>query len=98
MDPVIESPRSTISGDALSYSEINLDRAVAALEREGWLNVYHKIDSPEGLELLKRAELLQLARENGCTLSASAKKADILEALRACPTPWLVALNCNGMR
>ena len=78
-------------GDALSYSEINLDRALAALEREGWLNVYHKIDSPEGLELLKRAELLQLARENGCTLSASAKKADILEALRACPTPWLVA-------
>lgn len=82
-------------GDSLNYPEINLTRAITALEHVGWLSVHHRIDSPEGLELLKRAELLQLARENGCTLAASTKKADILAALLACPAPWSAAIQCH---
>ena len=77
--------------DGLNYSEINLAEAVNTLEGEGWLTVHHAINSPEGVELLKRAELLHVARENGCMLSTSAKKADILEALLALPRPWPVA-------
>lgn len=85
-----DSGTDLVVGDAAQHGVISAERAKALLDSHGAVSPREAADEGDGLEKLKRPELVKLASDEGAEFAEDATRAVLIEAIRvkrAAPPP-----------